>query len=145
MSLPFPGWGGGGGGRIYFDWCIMHSRFCFVEQYMYPRLSHIYMANLYLREKEKWISFLSPSISCSFSFFAQIAHAVASFLSNFPLFYSFVLSFYSRSCSAFSAILYMLLEAVHRVVQRMQLFTFIVREMFKTFVERGSRKKNCNE
>ena len=28
---------------------IIHSRYCFVEQYVYPRGPNIYMGNLYLR------------------------------------------------------------------------------------------------
>ena len=30
---------------------IIHSRYCFEEQYVYPRESNIYMANLYLRDE----------------------------------------------------------------------------------------------
>ena len=44
------------------DKLIMHSHHCFEEQYVYPRVSNIYMANLYLRDDQKWISF---SLSCS--------------------------------------------------------------------------------
>ena len=29
---------------------IIHSRYCFVEQYVYPREPNIYMGNLYLRD-----------------------------------------------------------------------------------------------
>ena len=30
---------------------IIHSRYCFVEQYVYPREPNIYMGNLYLRDE----------------------------------------------------------------------------------------------
>ena len=30
---------------------ITHSRYCFVEQYVYPREPNIYMGNLYLRDE----------------------------------------------------------------------------------------------
>ena len=30
---------------------IIHSRYCFVEQYLYPREPNIYMGNLYLRDE----------------------------------------------------------------------------------------------
>ena len=44
---------------------IMHSRYCFVEQYEHPRELNIYMANLNLRGEQKWVSFFSPSRSLS--------------------------------------------------------------------------------
>ena len=72
---------------------IMHSRYCFVEQCVYPRESNIYMANLYLRDDQKWISFsLSRSLPLFFSlspfffFFAVFAHTMfLSFRPSFPL------------------------------------------------------------
>ena len=70
---------------------IMHLRHCFVEQCVYPRESNIYMANLYLRDDQKWISFslsLAPFLSFfSLSlFFALFAHTMFfSFRSSFPL------------------------------------------------------------
>ena len=30
---------------------IIHSRYCFVEQYVYPREPNIYIGNLYLRDE----------------------------------------------------------------------------------------------
>ena len=30
---------------------IIHLRYCFVEQYVYPREPNIYMGNLYLRDE----------------------------------------------------------------------------------------------
>ena len=30
---------------------IIHSRYCFGEQYVYPREPNIYMGNLYLRDE----------------------------------------------------------------------------------------------
>ena len=83
---------------------IMHSFYFFVEQYVHPRVSKIYLANLYLQDEEKWISFLS--------FLSHIAHTVAPFRSSFPL--SIPLScplVYSRCRSAFSVILSMSLPA----------------------------------
>ena len=52
---------------------IIHSRYCFVEQYVYPREPNIYMGNLYLRDslhRPHRYSFLSQLSSfCPFVLF----------------------------------------------------------------------------
>ena len=88
---------------------IIHSRYCFLEQCVYLRESNIYMANLYLRDDQKWISFsLSRSLPLFFhplSFLCPFcSQRVSFFSSQLSSFDSFVLSVYSRSRSAFSVL-----------------------------------------
>ena len=72
---------------------IRHSHYCFVEQFVYPGVSNLYMANLYLRDEEKWdLISLSLSLSHSLSLICSHRSRPCSFSSQLSSFYSFVLS-----------------------------------------------------